>query len=53
MINAPFVKVSIYYKKNSSMISRLLNEACETVLIKIIDDTSTSMRNRQYVPYWV
>lgn len=39
-------------QKNSAMISRLLNEACETGLIKITDDTSTSMRNRRYVPYW-
>ena len=37
--------------KNSSMISRLLNETCATGLVKISDD-STSDRNRKYLPYW-
>ncbi|MEE1011882.1 MAG: hypothetical protein U0L11_07605 [Acutalibacteraceae bacterium] len=37
--------------KNSSMVSRLLNEACENKLIKISED-STSDKNRRYLPYW-
>ena len=37
--------------KNSSMISRLLNDTCEVGLIKISDD-STSDKNRKYIPYW-
>ena len=37
--------------KNSSMISRLLNETCEEGLIKISDE-STSDKNRKYLPYW-
>lgn len=37
--------------KNSSMISRLLNEACEKGLIKISED-STSDKNRKYLPFW-
>lgn len=37
--------------KNSSMISRLLNETCELGLIKISPD-STSDKNRKYLPYW-
>lgn len=37
--------------KNSSMISRLLNEACATGLIKISEE-STSDKNRRYLPYW-
>lgn len=37
--------------KNSSMISRLLNETCATRLIKVSDE-STSDRNRRYLPYW-
>ena len=37
--------------KNSSMISRLLNETCEAKLIKISED-STSDKNRKYLPYW-
>ena len=36
--------------KNSSMISRLLNETCELGLIKISPD-STSDKNRNYLPY--
>lgn len=37
--------------KNSSMISRLLNETCEAGLIRVSDD-STSDKNRKYVPFW-
>lgn len=37
--------------KNSSMISRLLNEACESGLIKISEE-STSDKNRKYLPFW-
>lgn len=37
--------------KNSSMISRLLNEVCSMELIKIAPD-STSDKNRKYLPYW-
>ena len=37
--------------KNSSMISRLLNETCAYGLIKVSDD-STSDKNRRYLPYW-
>ncbi len=37
--------------KNSSMISRLLNETCTLGLIRITDD-STSDKNRKYVPFW-
>ena len=37
--------------KNSSMISRLLSEACNAGLIKISED-STSDKNRKYLPFW-
>ena len=37
--------------KNSSMISRLLNEACSVGLIRI-SEHSTSDKNRKYVPFW-
>lgn len=37
--------------KNSSMISRLLNETCALGLIKISPD-STSDKNRKYLPFW-
>ena len=37
--------------KNSSMISRLLNDTCAIGLIRISDD-STSDKNRKYVPFW-
>lgn len=37
--------------KNSSMISRLLNETCALGLIKISPE-STSDKNRKYLPYW-
>ena len=37
--------------KNSSMITRLLNETCLMGLIKISDD-STSDKNRKYLPFW-
>ena len=37
--------------KNSSMISRLLNETCAMGLIKISPD-STSDKTRKYLPYW-
>lgn len=37
--------------KNSSMISRLLNETCDLGLIKLSED-STSDKNRKYIPYW-
>jgi len=37
--------------KNSSMISRLLNETCSIGLIRVSDD-STSDKNRKYVPFW-
>lgn len=37
--------------QNSSMISRLLNDTCESGLIKISED-STSDKNRRYLPYW-
>lgn len=38
-------------KKNSSMISRLLNETCAVGLIFISPD-STSDKNRKYLPFW-
>lgn len=38
--------------QNSSMISRLLNDTCESRLIKI-EDESVSSKNRKYVPYWI
>jgi len=38
--------------KNSSMISRLLKDTCETGLIKLTDD-STADKNRKYIPFWV
>lgn len=37
--------------KNSSMISRLLNETCESGLIKISEE-STADKNRRYLPFW-
>jgi predicted HTH transcriptional regulator len=37
--------------KNSSMISRLLNETCEAGLIKVSEE-STSDKNRKYLPFW-
>lgn len=37
--------------KNSSMVSRLLNEVCSMGLIKISPD-STSDKNRKYLPFW-
>lgn len=37
--------------KNSSMVSRLLNETCAIGLIKISPD-STSDKNRKYLPFW-
>ncbi len=37
--------------KNSSMVSRLLNDTCEMGLIKISED-STSDKNRKYLPFW-
>ena len=37
--------------KNSSMISRLLNDTCKTGMIKLTDD-STGDKNRKYVPFW-
>ncbi len=37
--------------KNSSMVSRLLSETCESKLIKLSDE-STSDKNRKYLPYW-
>jgi len=37
--------------KNSSIISRLLNETCATGLIKISEE-STSDKARKYLPYW-
>lgn len=37
--------------KNSSMITRLLNETCALGLIKISPD-STSDKNRKYLPFW-
>ena len=37
--------------RNSSMISRLLNETCELGLIKLSED-SKSDKNRKYLPYW-
>ena len=36
---------------NSSMVSRLLKETCESGLIKISED-STSDKNRKYLPFW-
>ena len=38
-------------RKNSSMISRLLNETCALKLIKVSPD-STSDKNRTYLPFW-
>lgn len=37
--------------KNSSMVSRLLNDTCAIGLIKLSPD-STSDKNRKYLPYW-
>jgi len=37
--------------KNSSMISRLLNETCKRGLIKLTED-STGDKNRKYLPFW-
>lgn len=37
--------------RNSSMISRLLNETCELGLIKLSEE-SKSDKNRRYLPYW-
>lgn len=37
--------------KNSSMVTRLLNETCAIGLIKISPD-STSDKNRKYLPFW-
>ena len=37
--------------KNSSMISRLLKDACEANLIKLADEL-TGDKNRRYIPYW-
>ncbi len=37
--------------KNSSMITRLLNDTCDIGLIKISPD-STSDKNRKYLPFW-
>ena len=37
--------------KNSSMVTRLLNETCSLGLIKISDE-STSDKNRKYLPFW-
>lgn len=37
--------------KNSSMITRLLNETCALGLIRISPD-STSDKNRKYLPFW-
>ncbi len=37
--------------KNSSMISRLLNDTCDMGLIKISPE-STSDKNRKYLPFW-
>jgi len=37
--------------KNSSMITRLLNDTCAVGLIKISPD-STSDKNRKYLPFW-
>jgi ATP-dependent DNA helicase RecG len=38
-------------KDNSSMVSRLLSEACRKGIIKI-SDTSASVKTRSYLPYW-
>ena len=37
--------------KNSSMISRLLNETCKEGLIKLVEN-STGDKNRKYIPFW-
>ncbi len=37
--------------KNSSMVTRLLNDACDSNLIKISEE-STSAKNRKYLPFW-
>ena len=37
--------------KNSSMISRLLNDTCKTGLIKVSDDSSSD-KSRKYLPFW-
>ena len=37
--------------KNSSMISRLLNDTCKTGMIKLTED-STGDKNRRYIPFW-
>ena len=36
---------------NSSMVSRLLKDTCESGFIKISED-STSDKNRKYLPFW-
>ena len=51
MTNASLRERFAIPQKNSSMVSRLLNEACESRLIKITED-STSDKNRRYLPYW-
>lgn len=38
-------------KKNSSMISRLLNETVERGLIKLVDENAGD-RGKKYMPYW-
>jgi predicted HTH transcriptional regulator len=38
-------------EKNSSMVSRVLHDACATGLIKVSED-STAKRNRNYLPFW-
>lgn len=38
-------------KKNSSMISRLLNETMERGLIKLVDENAGD-RGKKYMPYW-
>jgi hypothetical protein len=38
-------------KKNSSMVSRLLNETCALGLVYVSPD-STSDKNRKYLPFW-
>lgn len=45
------VGVKGYAPNNSSMVSRLLKDTCESGFIKISED-STSDKNRKYLPFW-
>jgi len=51
MTNASLRERFAIDEKNSSMVSRVLREACEAGLIKVSED-STAKRNRNYLPFW-